>query len=330
MLDISNKLHALVDEFVSHLSSECDSLANNALPQTNMYHARDRAPQPVKAARPSNRTASEVLNGLKRPSGESLVDIVLREGQSPQPPAKANLKDALRRSRNGGRSSQPYEILSSDHSSDDCRRPASKFSKKLPGNQRGPKMRNSRPRGRSPGIGTPSHAKSPESSHSLDYSYEGDTKSVGEIRLDVETNFQKLRWPQDIEDLLEDAETEKHFQSNDAPGPSQSHKRNGGVQCNDDIILPEGDESTEDEFLRNPVGTEYDVEELPVLPKVPVKRRLLNEPGASQRRTRRGKTKSSSPQIKKHKTPQIDASVITQLYFARRPANSVSTTTMLL
>jgi len=33
MLDISNKLHALVDEFVSNLSSKCDSLAHNVSAQ---------------------------------------------------------------------------------------------------------------------------------------------------------------------------------------------------------------------------------------------------------------------------------------------------------
>ena len=74
----------------------------------------------------------------------------------------------------------------------------------------------------------------------------------------------------------------------------------------------------------NQPGTESDGEELPVLPKVPVKRRLQNEARAGERRTQRGKTNRTSPSTKKHRTPQLDASVITQLEFGRRPPNSVS------
>lgn len=43
MLDISNKLHALVDEFVSHLSSECDSLANTVSTEALKYVTHDIA-----------------------------------------------------------------------------------------------------------------------------------------------------------------------------------------------------------------------------------------------------------------------------------------------
>jgi hypothetical protein len=37
MLDINNNLHAMVDEFVSSLPSECDSVVNNIYGQSHMY-----------------------------------------------------------------------------------------------------------------------------------------------------------------------------------------------------------------------------------------------------------------------------------------------------
>ena len=303
MVDISNKLHAMVDEFVSNLSSECDSLANNVSAQALLYGARDRAPEAALAPRPSNRTATDILNGLRRPSGSSAMDTIPGEGQSPQPRAKVNLKEGTRGRRDGGNSLQSYELLSSDHSSDDYRRPAPKSHKKLPGNQRGRRMRNPRQRGSSPRIGVESPVRSPESSHNLDYSYEVDTPSVGGKSLDVQETFEKLRWPQDIEDLLEVAETEKAAHDNVAIRNTQSHKRNARVKCNDDIILPEGDESAEDEIHRLQSGAESDDEELPVLPKVPVKRRLRNEPGPSQRRTERGKKNYKSSYQEDQNTP---------------------------
>ena len=72
------------------------------------------------------------------------------------------------------------------------------------------------------------------------------------------------------------------------------------------------------------VDPESDGEEMPVLPKVPVKRKLLNEAKGCERRTQRGRPKSASPLMKKQKTPQIDASIIIQLEFDRCPHNSVS------
>jgi hypothetical protein len=88
--------------------------------------------------------------------------------------------------------------------------------------------------------------------------------------------------------------------------------------------LVEDDEMTDEDVQRRPNGTDTDGEELPVLPKVPVKRKLMSEPKGSERRTQRGRSKSTSPQLKKQRCPQIDASVITQLEFGRRPINSVS------
>ena len=189
MLDISNKLHALVDEFVSILSSECDSLANNVSAQAHLYLARDNAPETTRAPRPSNRTALEVLNGLKRPTDNHVSDPVLREGKLNMEHAKAKSKEGNSRSEDGGRSSQPYELLSSDHSSEDCRRPSTKFPRKLQGNHRAPKVRNSHPRGSSPRLYIESPVRSPESLHLMDYSYEGDTKSVVEKILMLTPHF---------------------------------------------------------------------------------------------------------------------------------------------
>lgn len=323
MFEISNKLHALVDEFVSNLSSECDSLANNA------YFARDTAPENAQAARPSNRTATEVLNGLKRPSGPHAMDHIHREGKTLVEHAKAKLKEGNSTRRDGGRVSQPYELLSSDHSSEDSRPPATKFTKKPLRNQRAMRARNSHTRGSSSQVHIESSVRSPESSHVMNYNYEGETKSEGGRSLDVETHFEKLRWPQNIEVLLDDGMTEKASHDNVAECSKQSQKKKGRSKCNDDILSEEGDESTEEGIGRTTPGAESDVEELPVLPKVPVKRRLANEAGVGQRRTQRGRPKSTSPLMKKPKTPQIDASVITQLYFARRPSNCVSMHTLL-
>lgn len=133
MLDISNKLHALVDEFVNNLSSECDNLANNVSAQAHMYLVHDLANEAANVPRPGNRTAAEVLSGLKRPSAVHVLDTQHRGEKSPLNHAKASLKEGNRRRRDGVRGSQTVELLSSDHSSDDCRRPLPKFSKKIVG-----------------------------------------------------------------------------------------------------------------------------------------------------------------------------------------------------
>jgi hypothetical protein len=87
MRDISNKLHALVDEFVSNLSSKCDSLANTISTQASK-HAR--LVEASKAPRLSNRTTTEVLNGLRRPSEKPLVDKGHREEKAHVGPKKLN------------------------------------------------------------------------------------------------------------------------------------------------------------------------------------------------------------------------------------------------
>lgn len=328
MLDISNKLHALVDEFVSNLSSECDSLANDVSARVHMYLAHDPKPEVAPTPRQGNRTATEVLNGLKRPSGGHLTDYLHGEGKSHMEKPKANLKQRHSSRLDGGRPSQPVELLSSDHSSDDSPPPTIKISKKQTGNQRARKVRNSSSRGSSPGIYIDSPLRSPESSHVMNYSYEGDTKSVGERSPDVGTTFPKLSWPEDIADLDEDVELEKKSDNDVVHIKVASIKKNERTNEDDDASMEEGDESDPDDLGLHQIGQESDVEELPVLPKVPVKRKLLNEPKASEKKTPRGKAKSTSPQMKKYKTPVIDASVITKLEFSRRPDNSVSILTI--
>ena len=164
----------------------------------------------------------------------------------------------------------------------------------------------------------------------MNYSYEGDTKSGGEKSLHVEPTFPKLSWPKDIEVLDGDEGTGKKNENNDEHFSKESYKKKKRSKSDDDFSMEEGDESDEEDPGRKPSRTETDVEELPVLPKVPVKQKLLNEPRSSEKRTPRGKAKNTSPQIKKHRTPQIDASVITQLEFGRRPLNFVSVATICL
>lgn len=328
MLDTSNKLHALVDEFVSNLSSECDLLANNVSAQAHVYLANDSAKPNTKAPRQSNRTASEVLNGLKRPFEIQTQDSLQRFGKSHMESAKANFKEEKVRSRDGGRPSQPLEILSSDPSSDDGPRRGPRISTKLSAKQRATKVRNSSSRGSSPKLYIQSPPRSPESSHVMNYSYEGDTKSVGGKSIDLEPTFPKLSWPEDIEDLEDDEAAEKKSPNKVVQSRTESSNKLESKKVRDVFSASEGDESDEEDPGPKPSGTESDGEELPVLPKVPVKRKLLNEQKASEKRTPRSKSKSTSPQMKKFRTPQIDASVITQLEFSKRPLNSVSTATM--
>ena len=82
MLDISNKLHAMVDEFVSNLSSECGNLVNNIGSEAHQIGTPGSAPADPKAQRPSNRTTSEVLSGLKRPSITPPASSHHRDGKS--------------------------------------------------------------------------------------------------------------------------------------------------------------------------------------------------------------------------------------------------------
>jgi hypothetical protein len=90
MLDISNKLHALVDEFVSNMSSEVDSLANTISAVAHKYVVNDSALTQTQTQSRSNRTTSEVLKGLKRPSTTPLTSSSSHEGKSHVQPNKPN------------------------------------------------------------------------------------------------------------------------------------------------------------------------------------------------------------------------------------------------
>ena len=106
MRDISNKLHALVDEFVSNLSSDLDSLANNVSAQAHMYVKCDSSADATKGPRPTNRTTTEVLNGLKRPSGAHVGDSHPSPAKSNMEHAKPSFQAAKSRSRDNGRNSR--------------------------------------------------------------------------------------------------------------------------------------------------------------------------------------------------------------------------------
>ena len=204
MLDISNKLHALVDEFVSNLSSECDSLANTVTAQAQMLLRNDIAPESAATQRSSNRTAADILLGLKRPSAIHVTDSQVREDKSHMSHAKASVKEGTSRSRDGFRNSQTVEVLSSDHSSDDGRLPAVKYPKKLHGNQRRAKVRHHTSPRSSLRLDMVSPLRSPESSHRLNYSYEGDTKTEGVAMPEHESTPHKLPWPKNVEEVDED------------------------------------------------------------------------------------------------------------------------------
>ena len=112
MIDISNKLHVMVDEFVSNLSTKYGSLANNVSGQPHLYVPPDSAPEAAKATRPSNRTTTEVLNGLRRPSGSQVMETLDREGSSPMEHPKSNQKqEGNKRIMDGGRLSRQAKDL---------------------------------------------------------------------------------------------------------------------------------------------------------------------------------------------------------------------------
>lgn len=384
MIDISNKLHAMVDEFVSNLSSKCVNLANNVSGESHQFVAADSTPSDPKTPRSSNRTTSEVLSGLKRPSITPLASSHQREGKSHMQHAKSNLQTGHIKNREEGRNlrsmndpkaksaalqvledlhdnngvdsdidatlsrdsenrggtttrmaakgrvNQTVELLSSDSVSDDCPRRRPKFPARNRGTQRFSKGRASTSQGRSRRIETRSPSESPESSHNLDYGYEEDTPSFVGTSPRGDMVSPKLRWPEDIEGSHLNGGTGKKLDYDDV----QDHTENLNMQerLNDDvdITLEEDAEPLGEDTGRHPIPAESDGEELPVLPKVPVKRKVMNEPRICERRTQRGRATSGSPQTKKQRTPQIDASVITQLVFGRRPQNCVSVPTSYL
>ena len=241
------------------------------------------------------------------------------------------LKDRVQHGRgsNGtskkGKFMHSVELLSSDHSSDDGIRQSIKSPKKKLGKQIIKNGGNSNARSHSLGVGTQSPSRSPESSHVLAYSYEEDTNSHGAKSPGIETTLPKLRRSDDVGDVQEVDRKGKSIRENATHLHSESQQPNGRKVRKGDISPHEGDESDEEEDGRNEIGSESDDEELAVYPKVPVKRKLMSEPKDSEKRSQRGRPKSTTSQVKKPRTPQIDASVIMQLEFGRRPVNSVST-----
>ena len=378
MIDISNKLHALVDEFVSNLSSECVSLAHNVSAEAHMYVAPDTALLGSQTQRSSNRTPSEVLNGLIRPTSTPLTSSHSREGKSHVQHGKLDmqtgtsihreqgrdlrfLKDMKAKSaaqldmddigcvkggdpridnissrglgnRRGmpkhkvstGRLVQDVELLSSDSESDECIRPRTKHAARRRCTQPATKARLTTSQGRSRRTEMRSPSRSPESSHLMDYSYDEDTPSLGGTSPCGETTFQKLSWPLASEGSHEEGGTTQKSDNNGVHCTTEYQSNNVVKKADVDLSLEECDESDGDDTGLNPNQTESAGEELPVLPRVPVKRKVVNQPRVRERRTQRGSAKSTSPQTKRQRTPQIDASVITQLQFGRRPENCVS------
>ena len=381
MRDISNKLHAMVDEFVSNLSTECVTLAHKISTNASKYVPHLSGAHDAPAARSSNRTTTEVLNGLRRPSENPLVDNDHQEGKTHLDHAKLKSKEGNTRNRDKtrldrrtrdkkhpsecwdgtdtaddmrfvgigseyilsrdepvrgrgkadtsaiGQRRQTIELLSSDQSSDDCLLTSLKYNKYKTPKQRSTSIRASSPRGRPTRAPLRSPSMSRESSHVMNYSYEEDTYSNGGRSQPIEDTFPKLSWPVDEGDDHEGGTPTKSA-NNSAPGNRETHNQPGSVQCDEAVGMHEGDESNEEDIEGSPLGLETDGEEMPVLPKVPVKRKLSNEGKGSDNRTQRGRTKSASPQMKKQKTPLIDAAVITQLQFGRRPQNCVSIETV--
>ena len=379
LIEISNKLHAMVDEFVYNMSSECGtlahnissevgSLANNISPQGGSYTARESGPEPLATPRLSNRTTTEVLSGLRRPSGSPSTDprhtdmksqdsiTRNREGgrfvrQLIQKKPKTTtleedniqfdvhsldissertmLRDEARNGRGTrdmaprGKNRQSIEILSSDHSSDEGFRISMRHSRKIVGNQNTTKFRKSSSRVRPTEVHKKSPLRSPESSHLTDYGYEDDMHSPGGKSDPSSSPFIKRRWRKNVEHVPSFG-TGKRSINDSEHGMNETSLKNDRPKLVDDVQLHEGDESNDEEIDGNENG-ESDGEEPPVLPKAPVKRKLTNESRGAERSSQRGNTKSGNPQTKKQRTPQIDASVIRQLQFEKRPPNCVST-----
>jgi hypothetical protein len=368
----------MVDEFVSNLTSECESVVFHVSARGHKNVALDSGTESPSAARPCNRKTQEVLKKLKRPSESHVMAPTSREGTSHMERGNSSMVDGNKRDRDNGRSSlhplelgsktatlegaqhkedsrsagtifnnkvsrgeakqglspqdtaargktfHTVEILSSDHSSDDSFVAIVKSTKKKVFRPLSKKAQPSTSRVISEGKGKRSPSTSPESSHVMNYSYDEDTQSLGSKNPPFETPFPKLSLPEDVADELEEEDIWKLGEENEAEPFSESHQEHGRSNLKEEASLEEDDETDNDYVERRPNGTDTDAEELPVLPKVPVKRKLMSEPKASERRTQRGRPKSTSPQLKKQKCPQIDASVITQLQFGRRPFNSVS------
>lgn len=173
-----------------------------------------------------------------------------------------------------GKVPQTYELLSSDHSSDDTLKPTAKISKKVLEKHRATKLRNSSSQGKSIRIDIKSPSRSIESSHIMNYSYEEDTKIVGGKSQEVDKTFPKLNWPKDPGDSHEDGGSGSDKDDNAIHCNEEPQWKNKTAEVDDDINLQEDDEFDDDDLGRNPIEAQSDGKELPVLPKVPMKRKL--------------------------------------------------------
>jgi hypothetical protein len=169
-----------------------------------------------------------------------------------------------------------------------------------------------------------SESWNPESPHPPDYTDDEEKTSIGVDHTTAVEALQKLKWPENHGNLYEE----------DAPGigipnsPIEQKVEKPGIlestKQSEDSSTEEYDGTEEEDCGSHGGGS--DEEELPVLPKVPVKQKLMSEACGSALKNQKGSRNGASVSTKKQRTPLIDAAVITQLEFGPRPMNSVSTT----
>lgn len=218
-----------------------------------------------------------------------IADILLRELE--------DRNDRRNHMASKGRHTQSVELLSSDSGSDDPIRPRVKHSVRRRGSQQHAKGRGtiSQARvsqGRLRRTETRSPSMSPESSHAMDYSYEEDTLSIGGASPNGETKFSKLKWPSDSGASLEGEVTGKKNANHDVHCNTGYLNKHSRKKADVDISSKDVDESEGEDTGRNAIGTESEGEEMPVLPRVPVKRKVASQPRVCERRTQRGRTQS--------------------------------------
>ena len=295
--------------------------------QTRMQEGNTRSRDEGTSSRPVKdmKHKSASVDGNTRPNSVRSVHTVSDEFISQDEVKHRRSKNAMGTK---GKFMQDVEVLSSDHSSDESLREHIQFPNKLLRKQSSTKTTNCRSNSRQPNIDVRSPSRSRESSHLLSYSYEEEANSPDRESPLLDHNFTKLRWPEDVGDLDESGGIGEETENNDAYRNSANPKMQDREEDDVDLGLPEDDDHNDEDLGPKLNATEPDDEELPVLPKIPVKRKMVVEPRGNERRTQRGRPKCASPKVKKQRTPQVDASVITQLEFGKRPQNCVSTSSM--
>jgi hypothetical protein len=102
MHDISNKLHAMVDEFVSNLSSKCDSLATKVTDKNHEFGEVNVGLTTAMAQRSINRTPSDILQGLKKPRDIQSTFCTETDGSLQSGQRRQSLDACSIRTSNGG------------------------------------------------------------------------------------------------------------------------------------------------------------------------------------------------------------------------------------